>query len=112
MPRLAQLWRQFPPNHTAGQGAMHQDERRHSFLPSKNGMLLANVSLEEPVPCLPPLACWSKIGIDRAGGGLRASASPQFSRATNGARNSCNTGDHLACSAPLEEWPRSLSSSK
>jgi hypothetical protein len=34
------------------------------------------------------------------------------SRATSGARNSRNTGDHLACSGPLEEWPRSLSSSK
>jgi hypothetical protein len=38
--------------------------------------------------------------------------SPQFSRATSGARNSRNTGDHLAYSGPLEEWPRSLSSSK
>ena len=37
---------------------------------------------------------------------------PQFSRATSGARNSRSTGDHLACSGPLEEWPRSLSSSK
>ena len=37
---------------------------------------------------------------------------PQSSRATSGARNSRNTGDHLACSGPLEEWPRSLSSSK
>jgi hypothetical protein len=34
---------------------------------------------------------------------------PQFSRATRGARNSRSTGDHLACPAPLEEWPRSLS---
>src|SRR5882724_1454335 len=33
MPRLAQPWRQFPPNHAAGPAAMHQDERRHSFLP-------------------------------------------------------------------------------
>jgi hypothetical protein len=37
---------------------------------------------------------------------------PQFGRATSGARNSRNTGDHLACSGPLEEWPRSLSRSK
>ena len=41
-----------------------------------------------------------------------AGEAPQFSRATSGARNSRNTGDHLACSGPLEEWPRSLSSSK
>ena len=41
-----------------------------------------------------------------------AGEAPQFSRASSGARNSRNTGDHLACSAPLEEWPRSLSSSK
>src|SRR5262249_46492475 len=34
MTRLAQPWRQFPPNHTAGPAAMHQDERRHSSLPS------------------------------------------------------------------------------
>ena len=33
-PGLAQPWRQFPPNHAAGPAAMHQDERRHSFLPS------------------------------------------------------------------------------
>jgi hypothetical protein len=31
---------------------------------------------------------------------------------TSGARNSRSTGDHLACSGPLDEWPRSLSSSK
>src|SRR6516164_1937179 len=37
MPRLAQPWRQLPPNHAAGPAAMHQDERRHSFLPSKRG---------------------------------------------------------------------------
>ena len=66
MPRLAQPWRRFPPNHTAGPAAMHQDERHHSFLPSKNGTSLVNVSLEETVPLLPALACWSKIGIDRA----------------------------------------------
>jgi hypothetical protein len=41
-----------------------------------------------------------------------AGEAPQFSRASSGARNSRNTGDHLACSGPLEEWPRSLSSSK
>jgi len=46
--------------------------------------------------------------LRRDGGG----EAPQFSRATSGARNSRNTGDHLACSGPLEEWPRSLSSSK
>src|SRR5216683_4759131 len=32
MPRLAQPWRQLPPNHAPSPGAMHQDERRHSFL--------------------------------------------------------------------------------
>ena len=34
MPRLAQPRRQLSPNHAAGPAAMHQDERRHSFLPS------------------------------------------------------------------------------
>lgn len=36
----------------------------------------------------------------------------QGSLATKGARKSRSTGDHLACSGPLAEWPRSLSSSK
>ena len=35
-----------------------------------------------------------------------------MSRPTSGARNSRKTGDHLACSGPLEECPRSLSISK
>ena len=60
----------------------------------------------EGVLALPALASLHRLRRD--GGG----EAPQFSRATSGARNSRNTGDHLACSGPLEEWPRSLSSSK
>ena len=42
----------------------------------------------------------------------RALSPVQPARAISGARNSRNTGDHLACSGPLEEWPSSLSISK
>ena len=41
------------------------------------------------------------------GGALR-----QLAWAISGSRNSRSTGDHLACSGPLDEWPRSLSISK
>ena len=65
-------------------------------------MSLVSLSLEEAVPLLPALACWSKIGIDRAPDGTfvrtrrdGAREAPQFSRATNGARNSRKTGDHF-----------------
>ena len=33
MPRLAQPWRQLPPDHGPSPATMHQHERRHSFLP-------------------------------------------------------------------------------
>ena len=55
-----------------------------------------------------PTALATLYRLRRDGAGETA----QFSRATSGARNSRNTGDHLACSGPLEEWPRLLSSSK
>ena len=77
---------------------------------------LAVVSLQitAKTATAPKLCQWAPpqadaIGIRRLSGAAEAS---QFSRATSGARNSRNTGDHLACSGPLEEWPRSLSSSK
>ena len=62
----------------------------------------------------PKVSQWAPPQANATGVRLRdgAGEAPQFSRAIRGARNSRNTGDHLACSAPLEEWPRSLSSSK
>lgn len=46
--------------------------------------------------------------VDARGGGGRR----QVSLAIDGARKSRKMGDHLACSGPLAEWPRALSSSK
>src|SRR6266700_4967929 len=47
MPRLTQPWRQLPPENAAGPRAMHQDERRHPFLPRTR-----------------PVVCWS-LGLKR-----------------------------------------------
>ncbi len=48
----------------------------------------------------------------RAPSGLSGASRSYTARATSGARYSRSTGAHFACSAPLDEWPRSLSSSK
>src|SRR6516225_6570539 len=64
MPRLAQPWHQLPPNHAAGPAAMHQDERRHNFLLIERHVACWHSRFAETVP-LSPLACWSKIRIDR-----------------------------------------------
>src|SRR5262249_14082358 len=55
------------------------------------------------------------LGVPRQGARryrLSLKRAAQASRATRGAMNSRNTGDHLACSGPLDEWPISLSISK
>src|SRR4051812_18893339 len=46
------------------------------------------------------------------GGEAERIRSRYAARAISSSRNSRNTGDHLACSGPLDEWPRSLSISK
>jgi hypothetical protein len=69
--RLAQPWRQFPPNHTAGPAAMHQDERRHSFLPHNAACRRVVFSVRRDSIMIAALACWNKIGAN--GGNRRVS---------------------------------------